>query len=258
MSAPVLVAEQVTIRYRGDAPPAVVDGSISVAAGETVGIVGESGSGKSTFAKALVGLIEPSEGAIRVAGRPWREVRRRDPERRRVQMIFQDPYAALNPRLTARRSVAEALSVVRGVPGAEADEQADELLASVGLDARAVDLRPRALSGGQRQRVVIARALACDPDIVVADEPTSSLDVSAQAQVLNLLARLRAERGLGIVLISHDLAVVRHITDEVLVMRSGRIVESGPTEAVMSAPSHPYTATLLGRDAGAAAEAAAE
>lgn len=232
--------------------------SLQIQAGDTLGIAGESGSGKSTLAKALAGDLAPMQGTVRVNGRPWQDVARKDPERRQIQMIFQDPYTALNPRMTARQAVSEALHVVRGVPRSHAGERAGEVLTRVGLSGAALDARPHRLSGGQRQRVVIARAIACEPDLLIADEPTSSLDVSIQAQVLDLLADLREERALALVLVSHDLAVLRHMTDTCLVMQDGNVVEEGPTEQVLARPRHEYTRTLVAAHLGIPYRPAAE
>jgi ABC-type glutathione transport system ATPase component len=219
--------------------------SLQIRPGTAVGIAGESGSGKSTLAKALVGDLAPRAGRVTVNGRSWSDVHRKDPERRRVQMIFQDPYSALNPRMTARQAISETLTVVGGVPRAQAGQRAGELLTRTGLSGAAIDARPHRLSGGQRQRVVIARAIACEPDLLVADEPTSSLDVSIQAQILDLLVDLREERGLALVLVSHDLAVLRYMTDTCLIMQDGNVVEQGLTEQVLSQPQHEYTRTLV-------------
>ena len=160
-------------------------------------------------------------------------------------MIFQDPYSALNPRLTSRAALIETLTVVRRLSRSEAATQALELLDRVGLSGRAIERSPRDLSGGQRQRVVIARALACQPRLLVADEPTSSLDVSVQAQILNLLLDLRAEHNVALILVTHNLSVLNHMTDETLVMEAGQIVERGPTSQILEAPEHPFTQALV-------------
>jgi ABC-type dipeptide/oligopeptide/nickel transport system ATPase subunit len=250
--AALLQADDVSLGYRGIA---VVHGiSLRIRAGEALGVAGESGSGKSTLAKALAGDLAPMSGRVLVNGRSWEDVRRREPERRAVQMIFQDPYSALNPRMTARQTLAETLHVVRGVPRRDAGQQAGEILGRVGLAGAAVDARPARLSGGQRQRVVIARAIACEPDVLIADEPTSSLDVSIQAQILDLLIDLRAERGLALVLVTHDLAVLNHMTDTCLVMREGVVIEDGRTEQILTRPQHAYTRTLVAAHLGVAAD----
>jgi ABC-type glutathione transport system ATPase component len=242
---PLLTASGVSITYPGRSRPAVRDAALAVAEGAAVGIVGESGSGKTTLARALVGAIYPSTGEVRVSGVPWPQVKRKNPLRRRVQMIFQDPLGSLTPALTARQAVAEVFRFWDGLARAEASAAAERLLAEVGLGPDSVDRKPARLSGGQCQRVGIARALACQPHLLVADEPTSALDVSVQAQILNLLYSLRQQRRLALVLVSHDLGVVRQATDEVLVMHDGQVVEQGPTEQVFTQPRHAYTKSLL-------------
>ena len=242
---PLIVARDVGVTYRGTTTPALTPVSLTIARGDAVGIVGESGSGKSTLGRVLVGAQPPSTGSLTVQGRPWERVRGSDPLRGRVQMIFQDPYASLTPWRTPRQIVAEVLARWRPLSGSAALEAAGKLLDEVGLPLQAMDRRPEGLSGGQCQRVGIARALASDPEVLIADEPTSSLDISAQAQILNLLLRLRAERDLALVLISHDLAVIRHMTDTALVMRNGSVVEQGASELIFTAPSHDYTRELV-------------
>ncbi|MDR2565073.1 MAG: ATP-binding cassette domain-containing protein [Bifidobacteriaceae bacterium] len=219
--------------------------SVSLTATRTsrLGVVGESGSGKTTLGRLLVGALPSSH--VTVNGRPWSVIGRRSPLRKGVQMIHQDPYAALNAHLSARSAVREAAHVTQGLTLREAGAVADELLQAVGVSATAARRRPGKLSGGQCQRVAIARALAAGPALIVADEPTSSLDISVQAQIINLLAALSQERHLGLVLISHDLAVIRHVTEEVVVMRQGQIVEAGRTAEVLSSPKHPYTEQLV-------------
>lgn len=241
----LLEAKGVTVSFSSHRPPAVAEADLAISEGSTVGIVGESGSGKTTLGRALVGVLKPSSGEVRIQGKAWSQIRRRDPLRRSAQMIFQDPYGSLNPWLTPRKAVAEVFEVWNSIPRSEADKRAEDLLREVGLSLDAIDRRPARLSGGQCQRVGIARALACDPRILVADEPTSSLDVSVQAQILNLLASLRERRGLALVLISHDLAIVRYATDEALVMYGGYVVERGPTETLFTDPRHPYTRVLV-------------
>lgn len=244
MNAPVLQASAVSVTFARSGT--VVRGvDLDVAAGDAIGIAGESGSGKTTLSRVMTGQITPTRGSALVHGRSWAQVPRRSPHRRAVQMIFQDTYSALNPRLSARSAVAEAVRVVAGVPRKKAHRRAVELLEQVGLSGRMIEVRPSRLSGGQRQRVVIARALACEPDVIVADEPTSSLDVSVQAQILELLRRLRTDRGVALVLVTHDLSVLKHMTDTCLVMRSGEVVETGPTERVLERPAHPYTRELV-------------
>jgi peptide/nickel transport system ATP-binding protein len=242
---PLIVARDVSVTYRGAASAALAPVSLTIAKGDALGIVGESGSGKSTLGRVLVGAQPPSAGGLTVGGRPWEKVRGLDPLRGRVQMIFQDPYASLTPWRTPRQIVAEVLARWRRLSQPAALDAAGKLLDEVGLPLQAMDRRPEGLSGGQCQRVGIARALASDPEVLIADEPTSSLDISAQAQILNLLLRLRAERDLALVLISHDLAVIRHMTDTALVMRNGSVVEEGASELIFTSPSHDYTRELV-------------
>ncbi len=222
-----------------------VDGvDMDLARGEALALVGESGSGKSTLALALAGLRPVDDGEVRFDGRVM-PARRSRADQRRIQMVFQDPYSSLNPRLTVGGMLRELLRVHHTVPGGEVVSYSKELLRLVGLDEDALRAYPRQFSGGQRQRVAIARALALRPDILVADEPVSALDVSVQATILNLLRDLRGELGLTLLLISHNLAVVRHLCDRVAVMYLGRIVEVAPTERLFSDPRHPYTKGLL-------------
>ena len=226
-----------------------VDGvSFDVYPAETLGIVGESGCGKSTLARLILRLIEPDAGSVRFAGEDVRgaSADRMKRLRRDMQLVFQDPHASLNPRLTIEDAVAFSL-LVHGTSRAEARERARALLGRVGLEARLYGRRyPHELSGGQRQRVNIARALVLDPRLLVLDEPASALDKSVQAQVLNLLADLKAERALTYVFISHDLNVIEYVSDRVLVMYLGRVVETGPPTGVSGSPSpkHPYTQAL--------------
>ncbi|MEU6642597.1 ABC transporter ATP-binding protein [Saccharomonospora sp. NPDC046836] len=219
---------------------------LRVRAGETVGLVGESGCGKSTLARTLVGIETPHSGSVTVQGQDLNGLsgRARRAMRRSVQYVFQDPYASLNPRRTIREALEEALQA-RGVPPHERPGRVVELLERVGLAARHQERLPHAFSGGQRQRIGIARALAVEPECLVLDEPVSALDVSIQAQIINLLGDLRDELGLGYLFIAHDLAVVRAISDRTMVMYLGRIVESGPTEQLFARPRHPYTQALL-------------
>ena len=222
-----------------------VDGvDLEIRRGEALALVGESGSGKSTLARALTGLVPLAKGEIRFDGRVL-PARRKHADQRRIQMVFQDPYSSLNPKLTVGGMLAELLRVHNVVPRGEVKSFSRELLGLVGLGEDAMPAYPRQFSGGQRQRVAIARALALRPDILVADEPVSALDVSVQATILNLLRDLRAELGLTLMLISHNLAVVRHLCDRVAVMYLGRIIEVAPTETLFSNPQHPYTKGLL-------------
>jgi oligopeptide/dipeptide ABC transporter ATP-binding protein len=222
-----------------------VDGvDLRIQRGEAVALVGESGSGKSTLARALTGLQKPDHGEIRLHGKVL-PARRSRTDQRKLQMVFQDPYSSLNPRLTVGGMLHELMRVHHVVPHAQIPAYTKELLGLVGLDEEAVHAYPRQFSGGQRQRVAIARALALRPEVLVADEPVSALDVSVQATILNLLQDLRAKLGLTLLLISHNLAVVRHMCDRVAVMYLGRIVEVAPTEELFAAPRHPYTQGLL-------------
>jgi oligopeptide/dipeptide ABC transporter ATP-binding protein len=223
---------------------AVQDVSFEVNAGETVGLVGESGCGKSTLGRVLLGLDAATSGHVTFAGAPL-DIRSPWQVRREVQIVFQDPYASLNPRLTVGGTLSEILRVHHICPRPQIAARVGELLERVGLRAGMEDRRPYELSGGERQRVVIARALATEPRLIVADEAVSALDVSIQAQILNLFARLQDELALTYVFISHDLSVIRHVSRRVLVMYLGRIVESAPTAALFATPRHPYTQGLL-------------
>ncbi|MCL2611695.1 MAG: ATP-binding cassette domain-containing protein [Nocardioidaceae bacterium] len=226
------------------------DINLTAHSGARLGVVGQSGSGKSTLARLLVGLLNPHAGSVLVDGRPWRRVRHRDPLRRAVQLIQQDPYAQLTPHLSAHRAVSEAARICRRIGQKEASHLGYELLESVGLNPNLARRKPRHLSGGQCQRVTIARALASDARILIADEPTSALDVSVQAQIINLLLEVTADRQRGLVLVSHDLPVVRHLTDEIVVLHEGRIIEAGTTEHVLANPEHAYTRKLCSASGG--------
>ena len=222
--------------------------SLGIESGETLGVVGESGCGKSTLARCLVRLIEPDAGQVRFEGL---DIAMLDGAARRrfnraVQMVFQDPFASLNPRMTVGDTLAEALHVHAVVPRDQISARVQQLLELVQLPSTAAARRPHEFSGGQRQRIGIARALAVEPRVIIADEPVSALDVSVQAQIVNLFVDLQAQLGLSLVFITHDLRLVRHITHRMAVMYLGRVVETGPTEAVFSAPKHPYTRALLG------------
>jgi len=244
----LLSVESLSVTYgrkrsrRHETPPTVSGVSFEVDAGAAVGIVGESGSGKSTTARAIVGLL-PSDGEIRLNGELLSSPRPAA-VRRKMQMVFQDPTSSLNPSIRCDRALMQVL------PDSFADAdarraRAHELLEQVRLPSRLFSAWPSELSGGQRQRVAIARALATDPEVLVADEATSALDVSVQATILDLLTTLRAETGIGLVFISHDLAVVRATCDDVLVMKDGLVVEQGDVETVYGSPAQPYTRELI-------------
>ncbi|WP_219416503.1 ABC transporter ATP-binding protein [Pseudonocardia nigra] len=247
----LLVVEDLTVRYpvhgRRQTVKAVDGVSCSVAEGETFGLIGESGSGKSTIARAVLGLVRPTAGTISFRGMRLDRLRGREQRRmrRHYQMIFQDPHEALDPRMTVRASVAEPLRVQRRGDAGDLVALVDALLGKAGLSAEHAQRRPHELSGGQKQRVNIARALALDPELLVCDEAVSALDVSIQADILNLLAELQREMGLAYLFISHDIGVVSHIADRVAVMYLGVIVERGPVEGVIDSPLHPYTEALL-------------
>ncbi|MFH9685078.1 ABC transporter ATP-binding protein [Streptomyces sp. NPDC017413] len=223
-----------------------VDGvSFTVPARSIVTIVGESGSGKTTTGRALVGLSPVTSGRVSIHGRPLEEVRRAGALPRLAQIVYQDPYASLNPRMTVRAMIREVITVHRTTPREKTGERVEELLAQVGLRTELADRYPHELSGGQRQRAAIARALAVEPRFIVCDEIVSALDVSIQGQIVNLLKDLRREQDVSFLFISHDMSVVRHISDHVIVMYGGLIMESGPCDEVFSAPRHPYTHALL-------------
>lgn len=273
MTRPLIEAEDLAKRFEVGggllkAPRLLhaVDGvSLSVQEGETFAIVGKSGCGKSTLARLLMRLLEPTSGRIAIDGRDISDISGADLRRLRrdVQFIFQDPFSSLNPRLTVARLVAEPLEAHE--PEMSAHQRRTEvarLLSQVGLRPEHMDRYPHEFSGGQRQRIGIARALASGPKVLIGDEPVSALDVSVQAQVINLLSDLRKNLGLTLIVIAHDLAVIRQMSDRVAVMYLGRIVETGPTDEIFERPRHPYTRALLaaipgpdgGKDAGLAGE----
>ncbi|MDC0738263.1 ATP-binding cassette domain-containing protein [Cognatishimia sp. SS12] len=222
--------------------------SFAVNRGQTLGIVGESGCGKSTLVRAIAGLVKPSHGTVRVGGKVVDYSRRKEviALRRQVQMIFQDPVASLNPRMTIRDIIAEPLVMFFPEMNGEAREtRVHALLDRVGIPRRNANRYPHEFSGGQCQRIGIARALAAEPKVLLCDEPVSALDVSIQAQVVNLLQELQADMGLTLIFVAHDLGVVRHISDEILVMYLGGMMEQAPADALVARPTHPYTRALL-------------
>ena len=267
MTAPLLQVRNLVKRFpirggllrREVARVHAVDGvSFELAAGETLGVVGESGCGKSTTGRCVLRLIEPTSGEVHFEGRSVSGANRAELRAltRRMQIIFQDPYASLNPRMTVGAIIGEGLVIHGLARGAkEIEQRAAALLETVGLNPDYMRRYPHEFSGGQRQRIAIARALMLEPALVVADEPVSALDVSVQAQVLNLLAELQQELGLAYLFISHDLGVVRHIAHELMVMYLGLVMEQGPKERIFGRPLHPYTRALLAStpsvDAGA-------
>jgi len=247
MTPPLLEIQELRVTFRqGRRPPveAVRGVSLEIAAGKTLGLVGESGCGKTTLSRAVLGLL-PCQGRIALRGEEisWRKGGQE--LRRRVQLIFQDPYASLNPRFTVEQTLHEPLWVHLRLPRAQRSEQIQRILDLTGLSRASLGKYPHEFSGGQRQRIAIARALVLEPEFVIADEPVSALDVSIQAQILNLLQDMKTELGLTMLFISHDLAVVRHVADTVAVMQQGQLVESGPAEQVLHAPRHAYTQRLL-------------
>jgi peptide/nickel transport system ATP-binding protein len=253
---PLLEVRDLVVHYRtGQGTVRAVNGvSFALARGETLGMVGESGCGKSTTGRAVLYLQRPTSGTVTFDGVELGRLRPAQLRvlRPRMQMIFQDPIASLNPRLGIRDIVATPLRLWRLAIGPELHRRVDDLLESVGMDPAAVgNRRPREFSGGQCQRVSIARALALDPDLLLCDEPVSALDVSVQAQILNLLEDIRAARQLAMIFISHDLGVVKNVSDRVAVMYLGTVCEIGPTDRLFTRPAHPYTAGLLAASSGA-------
>jgi oligopeptide/dipeptide ABC transporter ATP-binding protein len=241
------VGSALMARLRGDPIPdliAVDDISFGIGRGESIGIVGESGCGKSTLAKAITGLVPAASGSISLDGTALTQKRNRA-TRRRIQMVFQDPSSSLNPSLTVERTLVELLRVHKILPREKIADRCAELMSLVELPPSLLKARPRSLSGGQRQRVGIARALALEPDVLIADEAVAALDVSVQAPILNLLNQLREGLGLTLMFISHDLAVVRYVSDRVIVMYLGNAVEDRPTADMFDDPHHPYTKALM-------------
>jgi peptide/nickel transport system ATP-binding protein len=254
--APLLAVDGLVKTFGGERrfmrPPAptirAVDGvSFEVARGEVVGLVGESGSGKTTVGRAILRLTEPTSGHVVFDGTDITALDRpaMRAQRRRMQIIFQDPFASLNPRLTVEDILGEAFAIHDLAAGAERRTRIVALLERVGLSAQHLSRYPHEFSGGQRQRIVIARALAVGPSFIVADEPVSALDVSIQAQIVNLMATLQRDLGLAMLFVSHDLSVIEYICDRVIVMYLGQVMEMAPVEALFSAPKHPYTEALL-------------
>jgi len=246
----LLELREVEVEYtRAGRPPvrAVAGASLGLEAGQVVGLVGETGCGKSTLARAAVGLVAPTAGSVWFEGRQLRPLGRRARSRAdaRLQMVFQNPFSSLNPRRRVGDQIADAMAILGLASAARRRERVADLLERVGLPAAAAQRFPHQYSGGQRQRIAIARALAAEPSVLVLDEPLSSLDASAQAQVANLLKALARELNVGLLLISHDLAIVRHIADVVAVMYLGLVVETAPTRRLWSAPLHPYTEALI-------------
>ncbi|MCB5177469.1 ABC transporter ATP-binding protein [Microvirga lenta] len=250
MSASPLLAVEGLTKHFGRAPHlvrAVEDVSFHIAPGEVLGLVGESGSGKSTIGRLVLRLIESTAGTIRFEGQDISKLPERQLKflRRNAQMVFQDPYASLNPRLRVRDIIGEAIDAHRLASGAKRTERIGELLETVGLPASHMSRFPHEFSGGQRQRIGVARALAVEPKLIVADEPVSALDVSVQAQVINLMQDLRQRFGLAMLFISHDLDVVELMCDRIAVLYLGRVMEIGSSEEISQRPRHPYTRALL-------------
>ena len=249
MTAPLLDVEELSIRYRTRRGPlqAVERVSFSVAAGETLGLVGESGCGKSSLGRAVMRLVDPAAGRIRLEGTDITALRGAAlrPYRRRFQMVFQDPAGSLNPRLKVSRLIAEPLALYGIGDKAERRERVAGLMSQVGLHPETADRLPHEFSGGQRQRIAIARAIALEPSLIVCDEPVSALDVSLQAQVINLLRELQEKRRVSYLFISHDLSVVQHLADRIAVMYLGEIVEIADRREMWRHPAHPYTQALI-------------
>ncbi len=249
MNAPLLKIEGLVVNFGTKRKPfhAVDVVDLEIAEGETVGLVGESGSGKSTIGRAVLGLNPVSQGKITFNGSDISHVHAKDRKdvAEHLQVVFQDPYSSLNPSLTVGEILSEPLMAKKAMSKEEARARIQELLGRVGLPADAIDRYPSRFSGGQRQRIAIARALALSPKLVIGDEPVSALDLSTQAQVLNLLAELRGKSGLAYLFIAHDLAVVKHLSQRIVVLYRGRIMEEGKASEVYNNPKHPYTKALL-------------
>jgi oligopeptide transport system ATP-binding protein len=247
----LFLAERLALFITGKSIPRVVkavDGvTIDIYPGETLGLVGESGCGKSTLGRAILRLTEPTAGEVRYRNRDLAKLSNREmrQQRRHLQIVFQDPYASLNPRMTVGQIVGEPLETFQLASGRAADERVQQLLETVGLSKRFIKRYPHEFSGGQRQRIGIARALAVDPDFIVADEPISALDVSIQAQIMNLLEKLRREKNLTYLFISHDLRAIRHVSHRVAVMYLGRLVEIADAKTIYADPLMPYTKALI-------------
>jgi len=242
------VSNGVLLRKVTDTIKAVDGIDMSIEEGEILGLVGESGCGKSTLSRTIMQLIPATSGSVRLKGENLSTLSGREVRKRRLdfQMIFQDPYASLNPRMTINSALAEAITQRHtGLKGTELDRKIAELMERVGLDPRFKQKYPHEFSGGQRQRIAIARALAPEPKLIIADEPVSALDVSIQSQILNLLLKLRKDLNLTMIFISHDLSVVRYISDNIAVMHQGKIVEYGDAEDVFNKAQHPYTQKLI-------------
>ena len=254
MTAPLLQVQDLVVRYKPRgllAPPqgpAVDRVSLSLPGGATLGVVGESGSGKSSLLRAILRLVPVQSGSVTFEGRDWLAVRGAElrSARRAIGVVAQNPFLSLSPRLTIAQILSEPLLARGDPPGPQMRERTAALLARCGLPPDFLPRRARELSGGQAQRVAIARALALAPRLLVLDEPTSALDVSVQAQILNLLMDLKADFGLSMLFVTHNLKVVAHVSDRLMVMQQGRVVESGPTERVMAAPEQAYTRELMG------------
>jgi ABC-type glutathione transport system ATPase component len=254
MTKPLLEVRDLVVRYGSNGPfrtqlrPAVSGVSLSLAPGETLGVVGESGSGKSSLLRAILRLVPSESGAVLLDGQDWlalspRELRH---ARQAIGVVAQNPFLSLSPRMTISEILAEPLLARGDRAGAAMQERSAQLLLRCGLPADFLPRRASALSGGQAQRVAIARALALDPRLLVLDEPTSALDISVQAQILNLLSDLKAESGLSMLFVTHNLKVVAHISDHLVVMRNGEVQEQGPTTELLTAPRHDYTRQLFG------------